>query len=303
MKVYFPKFDLDKIGGCWTFVRNLMQGLSFTSQPLDIEMVDNWQTADIYFIPGVTMVERNEVEEAKTAGKKIVLRMDNIPRKSRNKRCRVYDNLRRYAEIADVVVYQSEWARDYCYPLTGEGTVIYNGVNTKIFYPADNKPKTINQRVLFAYHGKSELKNFWQAHLHFQYFARTYPNAEFWFIYDFGRDQPILEAANFDFWQGEKYVHYNQVKTPQEMAFIMRNCTHFFYPSIADAAPNILLEAVACGLEACHLAPKELAGSQEIYEDFKQNGVRSIETMALEYFNLFKLLVDEKEICLSTNNN
>src|SRR4030042_6371499 len=129
---------------------------------MEAECVDRWEDCDLVFIAGVTMVERDDIEAAHTGGKPLVFSCDNIPRKSRNRRSRIFDNMRRYAEIADMVVYQSQWAAEYCRPVCGEGMVILNGVDKNIFYPSLIKPD--HPIYLFAYHGKNDIKNFWLAH-------------------------------------------------------------------------------------------------------------------------------------------
>ena len=160
MNIYIPKFQDGQVGGGWTFMRNFIKGMKARGH----QFTYDWQNSDIVFVPGVTLVERDVIESAAGAGKTIIFRVDNVPRKSRNRRSRVYDNMRRYAELSDVVVYQSEWAKHYCMPISGDGEVVYNGVDQSIFYP-DVSKRPDHPRVLFAYHGKNEQKNFWEAHL------------------------------------------------------------------------------------------------------------------------------------------
>lgn len=285
IKVYAPNQKQDGIGGGFTFWRNFRKGMGNL-----VHFVDTWQECDIFFITGITIVDKNEIHEASKSGKKIVLRVDNVPRKSRNKRTSPHERLKEFADLADVVVYQSRWAKDYCYPLCGDGTVIYNGVDTDTFKPAPEKQ--VANRYIYAYHGKNEHKNFWEAHLRFQYIQRLDKLASFWFIYDFGAGTEELEAANFDFWQGERYLHLPKQESPHEMAEILQQCGGgLIYPSISDASPNIVLEARACGIPILHPAPKELSGTQELIEleDI------SLERMCEEYFGIFALLVQAKE--------
>jgi len=177
MKIYIPHKTNSGVNGGATFWRNIINGLSDR-----VHFVDELTDCDILFIASPMAVEKEEVMQAKRSGKKIVLRVDNIPRKSRNKRNTPHERMKEYATLADVVVYQSEWARDYCYPLCGDGTVIYNGVNGSIFYPPTEPKEDI---YLFAYHGKNEHKGFWNAHYIFQQEFRKNKNAWFYFIYDF----------------------------------------------------------------------------------------------------------------------
>lgn len=279
MKVYFPNIKEDGIGGGWTALRNLRKGLADK-----VQFAHSVEECDIYFVNGVTMVDKNEVYRAHELGKKIVFRVDNVPRNSRNRGGGMHNRMKKFAEIAEVVIYQSEWAKKYCYPLCGDGVVIYNGVDTNIFKP--NLEKQNINRYLFAYHGKNEQKNFWEAHLRFQFIARDNPDAEFWFIYDFGSETQRLQEANFDFWQGEDITHVNAVTRPEDMANIMQQCRYLIYPAISDASPNIVTEARACGLEVINAAPKELAGTQELLDPDLDI---SLERMADEYFGVFQV--------------
>src|SRR4030042_2430365 len=99
MKIWMQNIQGEQIGGGFRFLENFRKGMQ-------AEFVDRWEDCDLVFIAGVTMVERDDIEAAHTGGKPIVFRCDNIPRKSRNRRSRIFDNMRRYAEIADMVVYQ-----------------------------------------------------------------------------------------------------------------------------------------------------------------------------------------------------
>lgn len=230
------------------------------------------------------MVPESEVYEAFKANKPIVFRVDNVPRKSRNKRSTPHERMRDYARMASVVVYQSNWASMYCQPITGEGTVIYNGVDTDLFKPVIKETDPI---YLFAYHSQNEHKNFWQAHYLYQLEHRDNPKSEFWFIYDFRGDLPQLESANFDFWNGEKYRHLPQVTSPEAMAALMQQCTHLIYPAIADAAPNVVLEARASGLEVIGYPDPIMSGTAELLDPKLDI---SLERMGDEYMGLFEII-------------
>jgi len=129
MKIYLPKRARDgDMGGGWQFSRNIQQALAD-----QVEFVDDPSICDIFFISGPTLATRDEGRLAKAAGKKIVLRVDNIPRNSRNRNTgtsRLYD----FAQIADAIIYQSNWARDFIIPfIKRDGPVILNGADQSIF--------------------------------------------------------------------------------------------------------------------------------------------------------------------------
>lgn len=284
MKVYAPTTK-DAVGGGWTFLRNFRKGMARY-----VEFVDTVEQADLVFISGVTMVERDVVERAAELDKFIVFRMDNIPRKSRNKRSRVYDNIKRYAELADVVVYQSKWAEWYCTPMSGPGTIILNGVDQDIFNTNDVLIEDVRKNnYLFLYHGKSELKQFWVAHYYFQLEARKNPDAQFWFIYNFKNELGELEEAGFDFWNGEDFKRLDVMEDPEAIAATMKQCKYLIFPSVCDAAPNTVLEARACGMEILYPAPAEASGTMELMHPDLDI---SLDRMCVEYDALFRLVVN-----------
>lgn len=279
MKIYAPTTKEDGIGGGFTFLRNFRKGMREK-----VHFVDNWEDCDIFFITGITIVNKDELHQAHSAGKRIVLRVDNVPRKSRNRRSSPHERLKEFAGISDVVIYQSQWAKDYCYPLCGDGTVIYNGVDLDTFRPAPERQ--IKNRYLYAYHGKNETKNFWEAHLRFQYIFRQDRLASFWFIYDFRDELENLRASNFDFWQGENFTHLDKIDSSEDMAEILQQCGYLIYPSISDASPNIVLEARASGCEVIFPAGEDLAGTKEL---LKPELDISLERMCNEYLAVFNL--------------
>lgn len=285
MRIYCPntKEGQHVVGGGWTFLRNFRKAMAPHAQ-----FVESWREAECVFVTGVTMADLSEVREAHEAGVPIVFRVDNVPRKSRNRRSTPHERMRELAEMATVVVYQSEWAKRYCFPLCGDGTVVYNGVDTDLFrMNPDALPP--HPRYLFAYHGKNEQKGFWTAHLLFQMEARRDREAEFFFVNDFGRDGPELAESNYDFWNGEKHLHLPRYETPEEMVTLMQSCTHLIYPAVCDASPNVVLEARACGLTVVGAAPRELAGTQELLDlPFEDIG---LERMGHEYAGIIGLAI------------
>lgn len=282
MKIWLPSGDRQQVGGGFSFLRTFKK----YAERAGVQILDDWQEADIGLISGVTLVQPSVVAEAERNGVPIIFRVDNVPRKSRNKRNTPHERMREIADLASVVVYQSKWAENYCKPLCGDGMIIYNGVDTEVFSPA--KKKQDCERWLFAYHGKNEMKSFWAAHLLFELRARENPQAEFLFAVQFpSADEKVLAEANYDFWNGEKVTRVSCPQSPQEMADLMRQCTHYVHPAISDAAPQTVLEARACGLEVVGAASEELAGTKELLDpNLDISAVRMVE----EYLALARLI-------------
>lgn len=286
MKIYAPAKTESGVNGGLTFLRNLKKGLADRCQ-----FVNSWQEADIFFITSVTLIDLGELLEAKKAGKKIVFRVDNVPRNSRNKRLtpKPAERMKMFAGLADLVIYQSEWARAYCSPLCGDGTVVYNGVDQEIFYPDLSKQDP--NKYLFLYHGKNELKQFWLAHFYFHKAFVKNQSAEFYFINQFpSAEEEILQKSDYDFWFGEQYTRLPLITDPHKLADLMRQCKYLIFPSTLDAAPNTVLEARACGMEIIGAAIPELAGTQELMDPKLDI---SLERMCDEYYHLMNFIHSE----------
>lgn len=282
VKIWMPNNSRPQIGGGWTW----MSTFTKYATRFGAVFVQSWQECDVVVVPGITLVDPAQIMEARMAGRPVVFRVGNVPRKSRNRRNTPSLRMKEMAGMADVVVHQSEWSRRYTMPLVGDGPVIYNGADTEVFYPAKEKPEW--ERWLFAYHNKNDTKCFWTAYFMFQNRARENPEAEFWFAYDFGRDAEALEEAGYDFWNGERFAHIDRPQSPEEMAEVMRQCTHYVHPAVADACPNQVIEARACGLEVVGAAPLELAGTRELLDPALDV---SAERMAQEYMGVIRLAV------------
>lgn len=285
IKVYIPNKSKQSIGGGWTFLRNLKKGLKGR-----VEFTDHWQACDIVFIMGVTVIDLEELRQAQEHGKKIILRVDNVPRKSRNRGLRPNpaERLKIIAQMADIVIYQSEWSKRYAGPLCGSGEVIYNGVDTDIFHDTENPDQERKNRYLYAYHSRgNELKQFWLAHYYFQLEARKNPQAEFWIINNFGAEWPDLLNANLDFWNGEKWKYLGVVEDSGLMADIMRKCQFLIFPSTVEACPNTVLEARACGMKVLYPASSLVSGTEELLKDDLDI---SLSRMSDEYYSLFQLI-------------
>lgn len=244
----------NKIGGGWSFANNL----SRISAPYD--------EAEVYLIPGATMVERSEVERAKADGKKIVLRVDNHLLPSRNRNTGM-SRLKGYAEQADLLVYQSEWARDYLKDFTKkDGIVIMNGTDTELF-----KPSTKTKDYVYARSSRINEKGWEMARYWFSRNGSGTLNIVGKFSYE------NLEY-NFDFYNGETFRYYGLVSR-EALATLLSSTAHFLYSYFMDACSNTLIEALVSGCEVIDVyGMLGTGGAPEIMNKFKSEG--------REYFSL-----------------
>ncbi len=286
MIVYIPNFSEQTLGGGWTFLRNIKKALGEK-----VQWAHNWQEADIILIASASMTDANEIEEAHKAGKPIIFRVDNIPRKSRNKRGRVYDKMRRFGEIADHIIFQSEWAKEYAGFLTGGleySSVIYNGVDTDVFYPGDEKPV---EKYLFVQFNRDENKRFPEAFYHFHMQWRKNKDAELTIV---GAFSPEMAEAGFDFFADETIEYIPPVADPHVLADIYRDHDILLFPAFMDASPNTVTEALACGLKIELVNP--VGGTKEIVERAEKGIISSLDDIGREYYALFDLTLNDKEI-------
>lgn len=268
MKVHLARFEPERSGGGWTFQRNFAKGFEISDD------------SPIYFISGASMVTLDEVKQMKDQGKKIVLRIDNATRNSRNKRNGM-DRMKSKAELADLVIYQSQWAKKYLRPfLNKDGPVILNGCDQDIFYP-DEK---IKDSVIYSRFNRDETKN-WEA-------------ARYWFatahdgkLYIAGSFSPELIEGNFDFYNGEQY-EYLGVLDERNYAKLLRRMESFLYTYFNDACSNSLIEAISSG---CRIVGdkyyRNTGGATEIREAYRQNG--------REYFSLQRMNKEYENVLLS----
>ena len=129
MKIYLPNYDKLALGGGWSFIANFRKAMGDT-------ITDNYAESDIFFLPSASMVSREDVEQAKRDGKKIVLRCDNIIRNSRNRNTGM-SRMKDFSDWADLVIFQSDFAEELLNPYlqTENYKVILNSVDENIFNP------------------------------------------------------------------------------------------------------------------------------------------------------------------------
>ncbi len=263
MKIFLANESKQKFGGGFTFLRNFRKALAGKA-----ELVDSWTECNVYFISGATMVSRDDVRAAKEAGKKIVLRVDNIPKNSRNRNTgtsRLYD----FAQMADLVVYQSGWAKDFVGRfIDPEGkknsAIICNGVDDEIFnLDGEEMEKEGEPQYVYARFNRDETKRWDEAWFFFQNAYFKNPKAHLWIVGNFSQD---LIEYNFDFFGGaEKRIRFlGVVEDPAQMARIFRGADNALIPYYNDACSNTLLEALACGCLVDFLKSGNTGGTPEL---------------------------------------
>lgn len=282
MKIYLPCISQQTIGGGFTFMRNFKKGMVDRGH----QIVALWAEADVILIAGASMADPEEIKLAKENGKIIIYRVDNVLKKSRNKRARINSRMRLYAELADHIVFQSQWAREYAGYVTGhldKSSVIYNGVDQSIFYPAKDKiaPSHGGKKYLYVQFNRDENKRFPEAAYDFHMAWRKNNKHSLTLV---GQFSPELQAADFDFFAGEDVEYIPPISDPSVLADIYRGHDILLFPAFADASPNTILEARACGLAVEGVHP--VGGSQELL--YLSDEWLSLDRMITEFELIFK---------------
>jgi len=283
MNIYIPNISKQSIGGGWTFLFNIKKSLEGK-----IKLVSSWQECDIILITSATMANRQEMIDAQAKGKKIVFRVDNIPKDSRN-RGTAFSRMLDFAKISDYIIFQSEWARDYAgwwfqdngIDIHYKNKVIYNGVDTDFFFE-NNAPRKEN-RYLFVQYNRDENKRVPEAFYRFHQAFREDKDSELWLI---GQFSPTMVEYGFDFFAGEKVTYLGVIEDRAQLGEMMRECKYLLFPAYADASPNTVMEALSCGCDI--MGVNGIGGTKEL---LKLKG-RTIMDMGSEYLEVFNRLIN-----------
>jgi glycosyltransferase involved in cell wall biosynthesis len=290
MNIGIPVQSEQKIGGGWSFVSNFTKAVHRLGYA--VTSVDE---ADVVLIPSPTLCERDTFDRLQRDGKKIVLRLDNIVRNTRNRGTGM-TRMKEFAEKADVCVFQSEWARlllaselnGFLKPKRLE--IINNAVDEEIFCTEGPKLDfSVKGYPIYLYsrYNKDETKEWIRAYYQYQTIQRKNKHA---FLVLVGRFSDDLREYNFDFFNNERFEYIGIADTPQRMAQVYRGCKYLMATYYNDAFSNTYIEALMCGMELLH--PDLSGGTKELLYNWRQYGREyySLNRMAQEYVSLFRSL-------------
>ena len=285
MKIAIPVDSMQGIGGGFTFQRNLIKGLQLIGETV----VTNPLEADIVLISSVTMINKETFQRIKEFNKKVVVRLDNVPRNSRNRNTGT-SRMKSYCEKADQIIWQSEWAKFYLEDFIGkEGKIIYNGVDLNIFNP-DGKTTEFDLNVpkdnfyLYSRFSRDETKHWETAWYEYQLIQRQNKLAKLIIV---GKFAPENIEWDFDFFRGESYVFLGIIIDSEKMAKLYRSCGWLMAPYFNDAFSNTYLEALCTGVKL--YKPDMSGGTPEMIKLFNEKGREyfSLERMDKDYLKVF----------------
>ena len=169
-------------------------------------------------------------------------------------------------KTADLVIFQSDWARQVSPPYAKNHTVIHNPVDLEMFSPDGPKaelPEWSGPRVAVVSWSTNPNKGA----ATIARLCRNHPKVQFILC---GRFEIIVLPEHNN-------VHWAGVLSTQELAAHLRACDALVTFSQFEACPNHVLEAMACGLPVLYLdsgATRELVGecgfpvTEDSFSDF-----------------------------------
>lgn len=269
LKVHLANHEPNRIGGGWSFQDNFAKGVQTYS----------YDESDIYFVTSPTIAERDQVVKAKDDGKKIVLRVDNAVRNSNNRNTGM-SRMKDFADMADLVIYQSEWAKSFLLPFTKKnGPVILNGVDLQIFKPPRVFSWDYESKYLYVRSSRDEGKQWIMA---WYYFVNSDKKLDI-----VGKFSGETAAYNFDFYNNEDFNFLGH-QPRENMPDIYRRNKYFLYTYLNDCCSNTLLEARATKMKIVNVyGMLKTGGANEIMkcEDI------SLERMCNQYSKALNELV------------
>lgn len=259
MRIKAPGIERLDTGGASSFLANLNNSFKSIGGAQLVQEGDY----DVLFIAGASLANHSDVERAKAENKPIVLRVDNILEDSRNRNSGM-SRLRAFADSANVVVYQSEWAKRLLEPYCGKGVVIYNGVDTHIFYPKEtgNTGSPRGVRVLYSKYSRNEIKQYHEVIYWWRDYNLDNKDGTLVLVGKYAEDKIRIDHP-FEFHNGEKWEHKGIITDRNQLANIIRSCDLAFLPYMFDACSNTILEVQACGVPVIY---SPTGGTPEIVE-------------------------------------
>lgn len=293
MKIALPIDSSQSLGGGFSFRKNLIKGMHRIE---GAEYVDSIEKADVCLVSGTTMVNKETITKIKDLKKKLVVRVDNVPRNSRNRNTGI-SRLVSFTEQADGIVWQSNWCKEYLGDLVNKTNkpeiTIVNGVDTDIFRPEGRHLNIGDKENIYFYSrfNRDETKNWEKAWYEFQMIHKKNPNAILLLV---GRWSNEQVQYNFDFFRGERYQYLGVVDNLNFMAEILRSASKFLATYYNDACSNTYIEALMCGQEL--VCVDESGGTPEImalYNEYKRGNIENpftLEAMSDSYLSFFEKL-------------
>jgi len=195
----------------------------------------------------------------------------------------ILDNYR----LADKIIYQSEFSKFTIEKLLferfkldvipKESTIIYNGVDLERFKPMKEFREQQNFPNILISHRLIPFKRAHQAPRIIEKLVGNYPNLKVHVVgggvknpYHFGKDSKDKIKKEVKLRGLEKHFEFHGHVDPEELPKIYNKCDFMLNLSYADPCPNVVVEAIACGLPVVapnHGGIPELVGDENLLSD------------------------------------
>lgn len=228
-------------GGSATFLRNFQEYMTRENHPFTTDMDE--ESYDILFVNSWTIPYPTILQHKKRLPRlRVAHRIDGSAQDyGRNDGA---DWLQRDVNaLADVTIYQSQYSYDATHTrhklIEQEGTIIYNPVDTTRFSPNGIKfdwPDGIKRLISVGW-SPNPRKGTWRI----PQLARQNPDIEFVVV---GKSDTLVDLPNI-----RKISYLNHDELPKAL----RSADIYLSLLENDACPNVILEAMACGLPVLFL--------------------------------------------------
>lgn len=234
-------------------------------------------------------------QDAIPKGKKIVLRVDNVLKNSRNGNSGM-ERMKRIAEKSDLIIYQSEWAKSYLSPYLkskAKEVVIVNGGDSEIFNKEVPKlPKNDKTIYLYSRSSNNESKMWEIAWSNYQDIHQKNKNTQLWIM---GRFSPQNLEHNWDFFNGEDWKFLGFPTDRSYLSMVYQSADYLMFPHFREACPNTLIEWLLVKGTDKNIIFNETGytgGTVDIINGFKKYGYEWLknERMIKEYVKEMELL-------------
>lgn len=240
--LYIPFDRFTETGGPATFMKNLKLFLDDSGFKY-LNSIDN---ADSIFFP--IMFDIDALEKIKRANGTIIQRLDGIyyPQKHGENHVELNKEIKNiYNNFADFVVFQSEYSKKQCFEMLGkkneeEYSLIVNGVNTGIFYPAESFPDP-EEKIKFVTSGRFRNIDMIEPVI------KALDSLEGEFPFELNVIGPVTDDS-LDSLFDRDYINMLGDRDMMEVAGILRENHIFIYSHLNPPCPNSVLEAIATGL-------------------------------------------------------
>lgn len=238
---YIPFEKYTDIGGPSTFMRNLKKVLD----KKNYSYCSGLNKAKGIFFP--ISFDIGILKRFKKKRYPIIQRLDGIyyPEKHGDKHIKLNKKIKEiYLNYADFVVFQSEYSRKQVFEMFGskqQYTIIYNGADKSIFYPAAGQSAQKPEIIKFITTGNFRSPDMIVPIVKALDMLKNSLEFKLSIIGPVTKEElkPYLNR---------NYIEYSGKKSLPEVAESLREADIYLFSSLNPPCPNAVLEAVSCGL-------------------------------------------------------